>query len=100
MDHGRIIAQGSKDELVAQSFGTRSDVLMRLADVPAAETWVVARGGTLRDGVAHFPVDRPLDVASLLDGATREGLDIIDLVLRRPNLESVFLQLTGRDLRQ
>jgi ABC-2 type transport system ATP-binding protein len=100
VDHGRVIAQGSKDDLVAQSFGTRSDVLMRLADVPAAEAWVVARGGTLQDGVAHFPVDRPADVASLLDAAARDGLDVIDLILRRPNLESVFLQLTGRDLRQ
>ena len=49
VDHGRIIAQGSKDELVAQSFGTRSDVLMRLAGVPAAEAWTrraAARCGT------------------------------------------------------
>ena len=38
--------------------------------------------------------------ASLLDAAARDGLNVIDLVLRRPNLESVFLQLTGRDLRQ
>jgi ABC-2 type transport system ATP-binding protein len=100
VDHGRIIAQGSKDELVAQSFGTRSDVLMRLAASSGAEAWTVSRGGTLQDGVAHFPVDRPSDIASLLDGAARDGLDVIDLVLRRPNLESVFLQLTGRDLRQ
>jgi hypothetical protein len=27
-------------------------------------------------------------------------MDVIDVVLRRPNLESVFLQLTGRDLRE
>jgi ABC-2 type transport system ATP-binding protein len=100
VDHGRIIAQGSKDELVAKSFGTRSDVLMRLAAAPTAAEWAAARGGTLQDGVAHFPVDRPSDVASLLDAAARDGLDVIDLVLRRPNLESVFLQLTGRDLRQ
>jgi ABC-2 type transport system ATP-binding protein len=100
VDHGRVIAEGSKDELVARSFGTRSDVLMRLADAPAAGAWVAARGGELREGVAHFPVDRPAEVASLLEAAARDGLDVIDLVLRRPNLESVFLQLTGRDLRQ
>jgi ABC-2 type transport system ATP-binding protein len=100
MDHGRIIAQGSKDELVAQSFGTRSDVLLRLTAAPAVAEWTAARGGTLQEGVAHFPVDRPADVAALLDAAARDGLDVIDLVLRRPNLESVFLQLTGRDLRQ
>jgi hypothetical protein len=62
--------------------------------------WTEARGGTLQDGVAHFPVDRPSDIASLLEAAARDGLDVVDLVLRRPNLESVFLQLTGRDLRQ
>ncbi|MGA9064308.1 MAG: ABC transporter ATP-binding protein [Bryobacteraceae bacterium] len=101
VDHGRIIAQGSKDELVAQSFGTRSDVLMRLDGAsPNAAAWTAARGGTLQDGVAHFPVDRPSDIASLLEAASSGGLNVIDLVLRRPNLESVFLQLTGRDLRQ
>ena len=101
VDHGRIIAEGSKDELVARSFGTRSDVLMRLdgADAGAA-AWTAAHGGKLQDGVAHFPVDRPSDIAALLDAAARDGLHVIDLVLRRPNLESVFLQLTGRELRQ
>jgi hypothetical protein len=36
----------------------------------------------------------------LLDVAARDGLEVIDVTLRRPNLESVFLQLTGRGLRQ
>jgi ABC-2 type transport system ATP-binding protein len=101
MDHGSIIAQGTKEELVEQSFGSRSDVLMRFASsVDNAAAWAAARGGTLDEGVAHFAVDRPTDIAALLDGAARDGLEVIDVVLRRPNLESVFLQLTGRDLRQ
>ncbi len=101
VDHGRIIAEGSKDELVAKSFGTRSDVLMRVDGAAGnLAAWTASRGGTLQDGVAHFPVDRPSDIASLLEAAARDGLNVIDLVLHRPNLESVFLQLTGRDLRQ
>jgi ABC-2 type transport system ATP-binding protein len=101
VDHGRIIAEGSKDELVARSFGSRSDVLMRLDGASAnAAAWTASRGGTFQDGVAHFPVDRPSDIASLLEAAARDGFNVIDLVLRRPNLESVFLQLTGRELRQ
>jgi len=100
VDHGRVIVEGSKEELVTQSFGTRSDVLMRLTAAPTVAAWTAARGGTLQDDVAHFPVDRPSDIAALLDAAARDGLDVIDLVLRRPNLESVFLKLTGRDLRQ
>ena len=96
-----IIAQGTKEELVAQSFGGRSDVLMRFAlHRRTPRPGPSARGGTLEDGVAHFAVEQPTDIASLLDAAARDGLDVIDVVLRRPNLESVFLQLTGRDLRQ
>jgi hypothetical protein len=29
----------------------------------------------------------------------RDGLEILDVTLQRPNLESVFLHLTGRELR-
>ena len=104
IDHGRVIAHGAKDEFVEQSFGRRSDVLMRFASsVPNASAWAAAHGGSLQEGdggVAHFAVAQPTDIAALLDAAGRDGLEVIDVVLRRPNLESVFLQLTGRDLRQ
>ncbi len=100
MDHGRVIAQGAQEELVAQSFGSRSDVLMRFAStVENGGAWAAARGGTVDEGVAHFAVEKPTDIGPLLDAAIRDGLEVIDVVLRRPNLESVFLQLTGRDLR-
>ena len=101
IDHGRVIAQGAKEELVERTFGRRSDVLMRFAaSVENAAAWAVAHSGTLDAGVAHFTVAQPTDIAALLDAASRDGLEVIDVVLRRPNLESVFLQLTGRDLRQ
>ena len=101
VDHGRVIALGSKEELVAQSFGGRSDVLMHFAaTVQNGAEWAAARGGTVEEGVGHFSVERPTDIAGLLDAAARDGLEVIDVTLRRPNLESVFLQLTGRGLRQ
>jgi ABC-2 type transport system ATP-binding protein len=103
IDHGRVIAHGAKEELVEQSFGRRSDVLMRFAaSVQNAAAWAAAQGGSLEEGggVAHFAVAQPTDIAVLLDAAGRDGLEVIDVVLRRPNLESVFLKLTGRDLRQ
>jgi len=101
IDHGRIIAQGAKEELVAQSFGGRSDVLMHFAAcTPNVASWASARGGDMKDGIAHFSIEQPTAIATLLDAAAREGLEVIDVTLRRPNLESVFLQLTGRELRQ
>jgi hypothetical protein len=53
----------------------------------------------LEEGVAHFSLTRPADIAPLLEAAGAAHLELIDVTLRRPNLESVFLQLTGRDLR-
>jgi len=101
IDHGCVIAQGSKEELVERSFGRRSDVLMRFASTDdKATAWAASRGGTMTDSIAHFAIGKPTEIAGLLDAATGDGLDVIDVVLRRPTLESVFLQLTGRDLRQ
>jgi ABC-2 type transport system ATP-binding protein len=75
--------------------------LMRIKDTNSrASAWTTAKGGTFDGEVAHFTVAQPTEIASLLDAATSAGLDVIDVVLRRPNLESVFLQLTGRDLRE
>jgi ABC-2 type transport system ATP-binding protein len=101
LDHGRVIAEGTKEELVAQSFGGRTDALMRFSSAhPGAAEWALSQGGTLEDDVAHFSLARPADIASLLEAANGAALEIIDVTLRRPNLESVFLQLTGRDLRE
>jgi ABC-2 type transport system ATP-binding protein len=101
IDHGKVIATGTRDELVQRSFGGRSDVLMRIKDTNSqAAAWTAAKGGTFDREVAHFTVAQPTEIASLLDAATSAGMDVIDVVLRRPNLESVFLQLTGRDLRE
>jgi ABC-2 type transport system ATP-binding protein len=100
MDHGRIIAQGSKEDLVAQSFGGRSEVLMRFGSkVENVAAWAAARGGTVEGETAHFRVDQPTEIATLLGSAAADGMEVSDVSLRRPTLESVFLQLTGRDLR-
>ena len=101
IDHGRVIAHGTREELVEHSFGRHSDVLMHFGShVENAAAWAEARGGSVKDGVAHFAVAQPTEIATLLDAAARDGLEVIDVVLRRPNLESVFLQLTGRELRE
>jgi ABC-2 type transport system ATP-binding protein len=101
IDHGSVIALGTRDDLVHQSFGGRNDVLMRIKDsADQAAAFAKSRGGSFEKDTAHFSIAQPTEVASLLDGASAAGLEVIDVVLRRPNLESVFLQLTGRDLRE
>ncbi len=100
VDHGKIIALGTNAELVQNAFGSRSQVVARFAgaDGRVAE-WVAARGGRAVDGSAEFTIERPNEIATLLDEATKAGFELLDLALRKPNLESVFLHLTGRELR-
>lgn len=102
VDHGKIIAEGTHAELVESAFGARSQVLARFAgdgsDRLAA--WVAERGGQSVDGVVQFTVDHPAEIAGLLDASAKAGFELIDVSLRKPNLESVFLHLTGRELRE
>lgn len=100
IDHGRIIAAGTHEELVRHSFGTRTQVVAQFVGLAHnIAAWVTARGGVLTDGSAHFTLEGPLEIAGLLASATEAGLEPADVSLRRPNLESVFLHLTGRELR-
>lgn len=100
VDHGKVIAQGTHAELVESAFGTRSQVLARFAgSEERVAAWVAARGGQTMDGLVQFTVERPTEIAALLEGSAKAGLELIDVSLRRPNLESVFLHLTGRELR-
>jgi ABC-2 type transport system ATP-binding protein len=101
IDHGRIIALGSKDELIRSAFGSRSKVVVRLADTgDGVLSWIERHHGRSVDGTAQFTIDRPTEIAPLLQAAASEGHEVLDVSLHRPNLESVFLQLTGRELRE
>ena len=100
IDHGRIIAEGTKEELVRGSFGTRSEVAARFTgNQEAIAAWVQERSGHLSEGTAQFTIERPAEIAAILDEAASNGIGVEDVSLRRPNLESVFLHLTGRELR-
>ena len=101
LDHAHIIAEGTKDELITRSFGGRFDVSVSVAGPDGAVSeWVRSQNGTLGDGVAHYSLARPVDIATLLASANESGVEVDDVIMHRPNLESVFLQLTGRELRE
>jgi ABC-2 type transport system ATP-binding protein len=100
VDHGRIIAEGPYAELVRNSFGTRSQVIARVTGSPETiAAWAARHNGRLADGTAEFTIEQPTEVSPLLTDAASAGIELEDLALRRPNLESVFLHLTGRELR-
>ena len=100
VDHGRIIAEGRYSELIRGTFGARSQALARFAGDPAEiAAWVEQRGGRMVEGVAEFSMAEPSEISPLLAAASSAHLELADLSLRRPNLEAVFLHLTGRELR-
>ena len=100
VDHGRIIALDTNEALVRGAFGSSSQVLARFDGAPETlAAWVAERKGRLVESTAEFTIDHPTQIAGLLESASAAGLELVDVSLRRPNLESVFLHLTGRELR-
>ena len=100
VDHGHVIALGTNADLVQNAFGSRSEVLARFAqNDDRVAPWVAQHGGKTVDGTAQFTIDRPTQITVLLEDASKAGLELLDVSLRKPNLESVFLHLTGRELR-
>ena len=102
IDHGRVIARGTADELKAQVGGERLEFTVTRAEQLAE----------LRSLLADLSVDEPVldeqarsmslpvtggpgvlrEALQRLDGS---GIDLVEAGLRRPDLDDVFLTLTG-----
>ena len=90
IDHGRIIASGTNEELVRNAFASRSEVLARFdGPVSKISVWADRHGGRLVDSTAELTIEHSTQIAGLLDDAASAGLALVDVSLRRPNLESV-----------
>ncbi|MFJ6746967.1 MULTISPECIES: ATP-binding cassette domain-containing protein [unclassified Streptomyces] len=102
VDHGKVIARGTSDQLKARTGGERVEVVVHAAEhIPIADE--VLRGFGKGEGTVE-PHTRKLTVpvsggAKLLAEVIREldtrGVEIDDIGLRRPTLDDVFLSLTG-----
>ncbi len=103
IDNGRIIASGTNAELVRESFGTRCELWLHFDgdSAPAYAGWASARGGVVNGSSFRFTVSDPArEIPQILESARAESVPIRNLSLEAPNLESVFLHLTGKALRE
>jgi ABC-2 type transport system ATP-binding protein len=98
---GRVIAEGTPDELRARIGGDRLEVVVRHTDdLPAAAEVVhrvAGRPAQVDRDIRRVsaPVgDRMAALAGALTGLSGSGVDPEDLSVRRPTLDEVFLQLT------
>ncbi|MGW0419430.1 ATP-binding cassette domain-containing protein [Streptomyces sp. NPDC003015] len=105
VDRGRVVADGTPDELKARTAGDRIDVVLRDAGQLGAAVALLPLDVS---GVSIDPDRRLLsapvtDRMAALSGVVRAletaGIEAEDVVLRRPTLDEVFLHLTGDDRR-
>ncbi len=103
IDHGRVIAQGTADELKNLIGGDRITVSIARIENQAKALGVLDRlcTGTVDvegDGTTFSAPIRSGDrvVPSLVRALDEVGVDVLDLAVRRPTLDDVFLTLTGR----
>jgi len=102
MDHGHILEEGTVEELVSRRFKERAvrfDAIEglsdeRLAGMPGVSTIKHEDGDVLL-----FTRDVPATIGAVLDAAEQLGVEPANLGVRRATLEDVFLDLTGRALR-
>jgi ABC-2 type transport system ATP-binding protein len=92
MDHGQILALDNVAGLLHQHGGLAA-VEAELAQLPPAG---VALPGALEGLKLRFASEQAFEEAARLRSA---GLQFASLHIERPNLETVFLNLTGRRLR-
>ena len=106
MDHGRILALDTPAAL-KQSIGADTVVTLkaagdtaRLAEVLARDVDGVTRTRIVDGGVQlHIQGNERL-VPRIVMAAEREGFDLVDLSISEPSLETVFINLTGKELRE
>jgi ABC-2 type transport system ATP-binding protein len=105
VDHGRVIARGTSDELKAQVGGEVVEVVVaRPEQVESARRVLgsVGRGHVSVDQHSRkvtVTVTGSAPASSVLVEALRQldadGVSVLDLAVRRPTLDDVFLSLTG-----
>ena len=103
VDHGRVVAAGSPDELTTAG----SEDMMRFRAVPGMDLAllddVLPEGHLSKEGPpGHYTVVGSIDpqvLAAVTAWCARQGVLADDVRMGRRSLEDVFLDLTGRELR-
>jgi ABC-2 type transport system ATP-binding protein len=104
IDSGKIQAEGTQDELIRIVGGVDKILLRGSGDLEAAATALdgieaVTQVEVERRELRLDVKDAPTAVAEVVTTATSAGVSLADVEITRPDLESVFLHLTGKALR-
>jgi ABC-2 type transport system ATP-binding protein len=98
LDHGRLIAQGTPAELKKLVPG--GHISLQFADVASLDAAAAALAASGRDDEAltlQVPSDGGIgSLRALLDRLDRAAVDVAGLSVHTPDLDDVFLALTGQ----
>jgi len=102
VDVGRVIAEGTSDELKARVGGEVLDVVVddraRAGEAAQLMSELGEAEPTIDAATGRITIPAPNGASMLVDAVRRldgAGLTIADITLRRPSLDDVFLALTG-----
>jgi ABC-2 type transport system ATP-binding protein len=99
IDHGKVIARGTSDALKKQVGGERLEITVENEDIPVAQE-IVARISGNTTQLDLRTISAPVLTGSVALMDTLRALDEakihpLDIGLKRPSLDDVFLSLTG-----
>jgi ABC-2 type transport system ATP-binding protein len=104
MDHGRIIASGTQEELRRILSG--EDTLLLQLNEPCPELAQELQGWKpvrqveeTETGIKLIVIKQSGILAQVVQAAERHQVQIVNIHVHTPSLEDVFLHLTGRKLR-
>ncbi|HXF86421.1 MAG TPA: ATP-binding cassette domain-containing protein [Anaerolineales bacterium] len=106
IDHGELIALGTQDELTRQ-VGQTDTLVLHIGENEDADALAASLKG-IKDVLEANATDHEVSIitpqaenilAAVVGKANERGIKIHSIDIREPNLEAVFLHLTGRALR-
>ena len=101
IDTGKVIARGTSDHLKREIGGEHLEVAVAAKDIEKAMEIIERISGNkpkLDDGLNSISAPVSTGTAALIEvinGLTAAGINPLDLGLKRPSLDDVFLALTG-----
>ncbi|MGW8555104.1 ATP-binding cassette domain-containing protein [Streptomyces tubercidicus] len=99
LDHGKLVAEGTADELKRRIPG--GHIRLRFAEASQLDSAAALFGATAHDSEAltlHVPGDGSVPaLRAVLDALDHASIPAEELTVHTPDLDDVFLTLTGRD---
>jgi ABC-2 type transport system ATP-binding protein len=101
IDHGKVIARGTSDALKKQVGGERLEIVVETHNITKAMEVVANISGnkaTLDEGLRMISAPVSTGATALIEtlrSLDSEGIHPLDVGLKRPSLDDVFLSLTG-----